>query len=74
MFYYVILRVLYTIYFIGAAVIVWHLVSTLIWENKTAKDHLRYTLAHLLLALIWPLAVFSRAGRQRLVLAMRKIL
>jgi len=58
---YVVLRVFYSVYFIVTGILILRAFSSLVFNGKGFK--------HLLLSLgftiVWPLALFSRSGRER---------
>lgn len=60
----VLMRLLYGIYFIGVWVCIYHMFSRLFYDNKRFMEVV--SLEVLLLTFFWPLALFSKAGRERL--------
>ncbi len=69
---FVLLRLFYGIYFLGSAIILYHLVSVLLFKKDGLKNDWGIKLA--LLLFFWPLAIFSKEGRQQLCELRRKII
>ena len=65
------MRLFYGVYFIGIAILVYHLFSLLVFQKEKAEP--KTWLARILLIPIWPLALFSAAGRDVLKHVMRRI-
>ena len=66
------LRVFYFTYFFGVALIILSRVSNLIFSHGQLPERFRAFFAGIALALVWPLALFSRHGRRRLLLTFKR--
>lgn len=63
---YLIVETLYVVYLTGFVLICVHHLSVAMFERTKPYDRERSLLGGLLLALLWPLALFSRSGRDEL--------
>ena len=61
---FIILRVFYGLYFLGTAVIFYHILSNLIFRKPGVSHSVGFEQA--LLLFFWPLAFFSQNGRKKL--------
>jgi len=61
--YYMILRFIWAVYFIGITVCILRATSHSIFSCDTAKSRFIFLFKSMLVSVVWPLAMFSNAGR-----------
>lgn len=68
---FILLRLFYFIYFLGSAVILYNLISQMLFSKQSVDSS--FVLSRLGLAILWPLALFSRPGRKKIFKLVRRI-
>ena len=66
MLYYVFLRILFSVYFSGIALVMLKAIADFLMSSETFKSKILRFLDRALFAPIWPLYIFNVKGRQKL--------
>lgn len=61
------MRFMYLVYFLGVGLIVYHALSEAIFSNGRLRARMAKLGKAVVFSLIWPLAVFSKRGRAKLL-------
>jgi len=67
------LRVLITVYLVGASLLLYVSLSDLIFSKKKVKGKMKGFLKIVLFIPLWPLSLFSKAGRDKLTKNFKKV-